>query len=103
MDNDKYIEYIKKTLTQREALEQLAEESCELGKASLKLIRALGDSNNKTPESVDKCFDNFIEEITDVLIVIRLFNVLDVDFQSEANNSYKWKRWAERLGYKGGV
>lgn len=46
---NKYAEYIMNTLTARELLEQLAEECNELSKASLKLIRALGLSENATP------------------------------------------------------
>ena len=40
-DNEKYIKYIRKNLSEREILEQLAEEASELSQAALKAIRAL--------------------------------------------------------------
>lgn len=43
--------YVHKHLTERDLLEQLAEECGELAQASLKLIRAKGYSSNVTPKS----------------------------------------------------
>ncbi len=85
-------------LGEREKLEQVAEESAELCKAALKLIRAKGLSDNPTPVSLDEATQDFYEEFRDVLIVMRVTlspskyaSLLDVD------NSPKFKRWYERI------
>lgn len=46
-------------------LEQLSEECCELGKASLKMARELR-GENKTHKKYDDIWNNLIEEISDV-------------------------------------
>lgn len=57
-DNEKYIKYIRKNLSEREILEQLAEEASELSQAALKAIRALKLSSNPTPLSCLEASDN---------------------------------------------
>ena len=47
-ENQKYIEYVVKVLDKRTVLEQLAEESSEITKAALKVIRADKLSNSTT-------------------------------------------------------
>lgn len=88
-------------LGKREKLEQVAEESAELGKAALKVIRAEGLSDNPTPISLHEAVQSFYEEFQDVLIAMRVLispskyaSLLDVD------NSPKFKRWYERLEEK---
>lgn len=101
---NKYAKYIRTMLDNRTLLEQLAEECSELSKASLKMIRAMGRSNNITPVSPGQAMDNFREEIMDVLSVIALIEggdslngmVYDIPYNP------KLKRWAERLGYEEG-
>ena len=91
---NKYKEYVLQKLTERELLEQLAEEAAELSQAALKLIRADGMSNNSTPVSAGQARTNLQEEFSDVLMVAELLELID------CQNEEKWKRWAERLGYK---
>lgn len=95
-----YQHYVQKNLELRDMLEGLAEEANELSKAALKLIRAIGDSKNVTPISEEEAEANLNEEVTDVLMCLR---VLDFDLGTEIDTSYyspKWERWAKRLGYK---
>lgn len=101
-----YRDFILKKLDERTLLEQLAEEASELSQAALKLIRAKGLNNNVTPKTEYEAIQNIVEEIRDRSIVITLLcykdkKLLAAIFNSEdAENSPKWKRWAERLGYK---
>ena len=92
-----YRDFIKHKLDMRTLLEQLAEEAIELSKASLKLIRAKGLSNNSTPIAEQEAIQNLLEEVGDVMMVLTLLcseNKIDTDIE----NNQKWKRWAERLG-----
>lgn len=94
---NKYAEYIMNTLTTRELLEQLAEECNELSKASLKLIRALGLSENATPTGMVEAYDNFVEEQKDVISVLWLLTSSE---RYACIDGYpKYERWAKRLGY----
>ena len=95
---NKYSEYVRDTLPDRDLLEQLAEECNELSKASLKLIRAIGDSENPTPISKVEAYDNFIEEQKDVISVLWLLT--NSDRYAYIDNYPKMERWAKRLGYK---
>lgn len=101
-----YRDFILKKLDERTLLEQLAEEASELSQAALKLIRAKGLNNNVTPKTEYEAIQNIVEEMRDRSIVITLLcykdkKLLAAIFNSEdVENSPKWKRWAERLGYK---
>ena len=95
---DKYINFIRKKLTTRELLEQLAEECNELGKISLKLIRAGGLSNNTTPLNFYNAMIDFTEEQLDVVSVLWLLTG-NKDYEY-IKNYPKFERWARRLGYK---
>ena len=75
---NKYQKYILNVLTERELLEQLAEEAAELSQAALKLIRAGGMSNNATPITEQKAIDNLKEELHDVLAVASLLGPLSI-------------------------
>ena len=98
MIRNQWARKVANQLGKREKLEQVAEETNELGKAALKLIRAKGLSDNPTPISLDEATQNFYEEFRDLLITMRVLispskyaSLLDVD------NSPKFKRWYERL------
>ena len=95
---NKYAEYVENTLPARDLLEQLAEECNELSKASLKLIRAIGDSENPTPIGQVEAYDNFIEEQKDVISVLWLLT-RDENYKF-IDNYEKYVRWAKRLGYE---
>ena len=103
---EKYRNFIIDKLDNRTMLEQLAEEASELSQAALKLIRAKGLNNNVTPKTEYEAIQNIVEEMRDRSIVITLLcykdkKLLAAIFNSEdVENSPKWKRWAERLGYK---
>lgn len=85
-------EYIKKVLDQRTLWEQLAEESTELAKAALKVIRAMGYSNNSTPISAQEAMDNVKEELQDVMCVCEMLGLDDIE-----SNDEKLERWVKRI------
>lgn len=91
---NKYQEYILSVLSERELLEQLAEEAAELSQAALKCIRAEGLSNNTTPITAGQARTNLQEEFSDVLAVAELLELVD------CQDAKKLQRWAERIGYK---
>ena len=95
---NKYAEFVRARLNERDLLEQLAEECCELGKAALKLIRAMHMSKNLTPTSEDDAAANLREEIMDVLAVLYLMETPDLE--PIVGDYWKWERWAKRLGYE---
>ena len=95
---NKYSEYVRDTLPDRDLLEQLAEECNELSKASLKLIRALNLNKNATPISKVEAYDKFIEEQKDVISVLWLLT--NSDRYAYIDGYPKMERWAKRLGYK---
>lgn len=91
------------TLDRRAKLEQIAEESAELGKACLKLIRAMGNGNPCTITQ-GEATKEFIEEYCDVvltseILMRELYTECDYDvyeyFKEMADK--KIKRWKERL------
>ena len=93
---------VQRQLSQRELLEQLAEESAELAQASLKLIRAKGLSENCTPTTLSEANKNFYEEFQDVLMVMRLLvNPIGWDDLIHVDELPKYKRWYERLAKRG--
>lgn len=101
-----YRDYILDKLDERTLLEQLAEEASELSQAALKLIRAKGLSENITPKMKEKVTQNLTEEMLDCGIVMALLCHKDAKimaailYSKDMANSPKWKRWAERLGFK---
>lgn len=105
-DYEKSRDFILEKLDERTLLEQLAEEASELAQAALKLIRAKGLSNNVTPKTEHEVIQNIVEEMRDRAIVITLLCYKDKKLlaavlnSEDVENSPKWKRWAERLGYK---
>lgn len=80
-------------------LEQLAEECAELGQASLKLARKIRDEN-PTPKTKQECYDDFEEEVADVMLVIELLKEKGL-FSKMIMDHYmqmKYARWKTRLG-----
>ena len=92
-----YIKYIKTNLTERELLEQLAEEAAELGQAALKLIRAKELSNNPTPVDIDTAAANLLEEMKDVYLVFWLLYGWTPTKELDIERNPKLKRWAGRI------
>lgn len=106
MMKEEPIDFIQNKLTERELLEQLAEEASELSQAALKLIRAAGMNNNPTPISKEDALDNFIEEFYDVynawcLLGLKNKQILrgSEEYLTARLGCKKLERWAERLGY----
>lgn len=103
--NQKYFEYVVNRLDKRTILEQLAEESSEVTKEALKVIRAESFSNNYTPISREDAINKLIEEINDFRMIIRLLKPKYEELNkalpedSDIINNPKWERWAKRLGY----
>ena len=92
MDN---LDVIRMKLSDRDLLEQLAEECSELSQASLKLIRGKGMSKNWTPRTAHECEMNLREEILDLLFVLKVMDRLP---PMEMIDKYeKSERWAKRL------
>ena len=90
---NEYKKIVQETLTERDLLEQLAEEAAELSQAALKLIRAAGMNKNATPVTYEKAADNLIDEFRDVLISAEAVGLITGDY----TDSGKWKRWAKRV------
>lgn len=73
-------------------LEQLAEECAELTKAALKLSRVIR-KENPTPVTVNDAFDNFVEEIGDVRLLLRVTDFMYDTIQTQDIEEYKLQRW----------
>ena len=81
------------------ALEQLAEECCELGQAAMKLARKLR-GENPTPKTLEDCTSAVQEEMADVLVCMGvlgetgMFGGIDgIDKIADE----KQQRWQKRL------
>ena len=104
---ENYIKYIAEKLSERDLLEQLAEEASELSQAALKLIRASRINANYTNLTIGEAKSNLIEEFYDVFNVWLVLVTKDVamrhgadEYLADGFGNKKQKRWAERLGYK---
>lgn len=106
-----YANYILDKLDERTLLEQLAEEASELSQAALKLIRAKGLNNNNTPVGEQEAMLSLSLEYMDLLMVysmllekdrkiLRIAKANSILPGKDMENYFKWKRWAERLGYE---
>lgn len=90
------IEFIRDAVPEEELLAQLAEEATELTHAALKLRRVM-DGRNPTPVRFSEAWNNFQEEIADVLLCLQ---VLGVDAEPAAYRysiEAKLDRWVGRL------
>lgn len=104
-ENQKYFDFVVNSLDKRTILEQLVEESSEITKAALKVIRAERFSRNITPITYEESLEKLIEEINDTRMIINLLKSKYKEFNDslpedrEVINNPKWKRWDKRLGY----
>lgn len=80
-------------------LEQLGEEACELGQASLKMARYIR-GENPTPKTRMEIAVNLSEEIADVLLCIEELKAAELvtDEVIKGWMEEKRTRWYERLG-----
>ena len=93
------LNYIRSTLSDRDLLEQLAEEAAELSQAALKLIRADGGTN-PTPIDEAAAFDSLEEEFMDVLAVMAAYRGgyrYVWEYTGDSINRDKWQRWVQRV------
>ena len=90
--------YIQATLSERELLEQLAEECMELGHVALKCIRAKELSPNATSLHRADIIVPFLEEQLDVMSILWLLT--ENQMYEHIKNYPKYVRWAKRLGYE---
>lgn len=95
MENKPVYEYIGKPAL----LEQLGEEACELGQASLKMARYIR-SENPTPKTAFDVTKDLVEEVSDVLVCIEELKAAGFinDKTINAMKEIKRTRWYERLG-----
>lgn len=95
MENKPVYEYIGKPAL----LEQLGEEACELGQASLKMARYIR-SENPTPKTAFDVTKDLVEEVSDVLVCIEELRAAGFinDKTINAMKEIKRTRWYERLG-----
>lgn len=95
MGNKPIYEYIGKPAL----LEQLGEEACELGQASLKMARYIRDEN-PTPKTAFDVTKDLVEEVADVLVCIEELRTADLINDEVINTMKEIKRtrWYERLG-----
>ena len=91
---NEYKKIVQETLTERDLLEQLAEEAAELSQAALKLIRASGMNKNATPVRAEEAAENLLDEFRDVMIAAEALGIWAGDHRMD---SHKWQRWAERV------
>lgn len=93
------IENIKKVqgfLDKPELLCQLAEECQELGKAALKLRRAM-TGTNPTPMTETDAWRKFNEEVADVMAVLKVLQIPTDDALVQGIQQDKMNRWVRRL------
>ena len=77
-------------------LEQLAEECAELAKVALKLSRVMR-KENPTPVTVNDAFDNLVEEIGDVRLLLRVTDFMYDGIDTQETEKYKLQRWENRI------
>jgi NTP pyrophosphatase (non-canonical NTP hydrolase) len=90
------MDYIHDQLGDEELLCQLAEECNELGKAALKMRRVL-DGRNPTPVRMSEAWANLQEEISDVLLCLRVLDINYNEPEYSVQADAKLDRWAGRL------
>lgn len=92
----KNIERVRELLDESELLCQLAEECDELGKAALKLRRAM-TKINPTPLSEAEAWASFTEEVSDVMLVLKTLKIPIDDDVVQRIQEHKSRRWVRRL------
>lgn len=101
-------ELIQAKVPPDEVMAVLAEESAELSHAALKMRRAFktlneGEDNpNPTPISFEDAMTELYEEVADVLLALKMCEMLESDDIDIIGNIMLTKglRWVQRLGYK---
>ncbi len=95
---NEYAKYVRDELASRDKLEQVAEEASELSQAALKFIRAYGLSENPTPITEEQALQDFIEEVRDLLCVLRIiFTDSAWERITDIDDYPKYRRWARRI------
>lgn len=91
--------YIYQYIDKPALLEQLGEEACELGQASLKMARYIR-GENPTPKTAFDVTKDLVEEVSDVLVCIEELKAAGFinDKTINAMKEIKRTRWYERLG-----
>lgn len=95
------IEFIRSKLDQDELLCQLAEEAAELSQSALKLRRAY-NQENPTPVTRKAAYENLLEEMADVSLVLTVLGLDTGLVRMEINRTMteKRERWVGRLDGK---
>lgn len=88
-----YIDKLIYAVSEPVRLRVLAEEAAELAQAALKFAR-VNDELNPTAASDYEAFKNLVEEVSDVVLCMKVLQVEESPWTME----YKAKRWCERLG-----
>lgn len=90
---------VKKRLSDEDLLCQLAEECSELTQAALKMRRAM-TGTNPTPVGTNEAAMSIIEEIADVLLILRVLGYPHETQDVEPIQIQKLFRWVRRLDEK---
>ena len=90
------VERIRSYLDEPELLCQLAEECAELAKAAMK-VRRVQTKKNPTVCSAEEAWDNLIEEVADVMLVLETLAVNPNCARVQEIKDYKTRRWCGRL------
>lgn len=77
-------------------LEQLAEECAELTQASLKLSRIIR-KENPTPVTEQDAYQNFVEEVGDVRLLLKIMDSSYDGIDTKDLEQYKLQRWKKRI------
>ena len=93
------IERIRSHLDEPELLCKLAEECTELAKSALK-VRRVQTKKNPTMCSAEEAWDNLIEEVADVMLVLETLEVNPNCERVQEIKDYKTRRWCGRLEAK---
>lgn len=94
--------YVKEQTTRTELLAQLAEEAAELGHAALKMRRVI-EGTNPTPVSPNQAFENLVEEVADVRLLMRLLDFDFIPLEIQKRMDEKLMRWQSRLKEREGA
>lgn len=86
------LDYIREHVDRCTVIQQLAEESIELGNAALKLVRVI-DGSNPTPITLNDAEKHLVEEYTDLMLVAEVLGLkVDLDIYET-----KLERWKKRI------
>lgn len=88
--------FVSQFLSNRDKLEQVAEEAGELAKAALKMTRACGLSENPTPKTHAEAMEDLHEEVMDVAIALYAAGFPPASKEQIVTHP-KVKRWRKRL------